>query len=78
MSDTQRCRITAARYARLGDKAVSVEARRSYRELERLWLQMAAITAKTALNDNMDLRLQIYALMDDVAVHRSLLRQEAH
>ena len=49
MADSERCRATAARYARLASLSEDAEARRSYWELERLWLEIAVWAEKLNL-----------------------------
>ncbi len=65
MTDSDRCRGTAARYARLSELTNSAEIRRSYKELERLWLEMAGNAEQLAFENQDSLRHRIYRLVDD-------------
>jgi hypothetical protein len=70
MSDPDRCRATAARYARLADRTGNAEIRRSYLELERLWLEMATVTQALARELHPAMKQSLYSLIDDVQSHR--------
>ena len=64
MSDSQRCRATAARYARLAGLTQEQQIRQSYLELESIWLQMASWTDKLNLQPDESARQSLYDLLD--------------
>ncbi|SEQ06915.1 hypothetical protein SAMN05216548_102309 [Faunimonas pinastri] len=65
MSDPERCRAMAARYARMGEQMGNDEIRRSCLELEKIWLEMASLTKRLA-GDDVNVRQRLYALIDNV------------
>jgi hypothetical protein len=70
MSNASRCRATAARYAMLAEHARDAEARRTYRELERLWREMARLAESFDASHDGSARERIYAMVDAVQEHR--------
>lgn len=69
MSDSECCRATAARYARLAERAFDTDAKRDYFELESLWLETASWTDRLHLNDFESARRRIYELIDSTGTH---------
>lgn len=64
MSDSERCHSTAARYARLAELCAQPEKQRAYRDLERLWREMAALVEDVDLAEHTWLRERFDALAD--------------
>jgi hypothetical protein len=64
MSDSVRCRATAAHYATLAAMTSSAEVRRAYLELQQLWLEAATWTDRLHLQDNESARRRVYELID--------------
>ena len=64
VSDPDRCRATAARYARLAGLSENADVRRAYLEIESLWLEAAAWTERLRLDDNPAARQRLYDLVD--------------
>ena len=72
-SDGQRSRATAARYAKLAESAGNAELRRSYHELQRLWLEVAWWA--DALNTDASARSRIYSTLDAVSCEMKAANQ---
>jgi hypothetical protein len=70
MSNASRCRQTAARYARLAERAKTFEAARAFRALERLWLDMAGPADSFDRRHDGSARERIYAMIDAVEEER--------
>lgn len=64
MSDPDRCRAAAARYARLADLADSTEMRSRHLELEKIWLEMADWTERLDLGQNERIRRRVFDLSE--------------
>ena len=72
-SNALRCRRTAAGYARQAALAQCGEERRAYGELERLWLEMAALAERFDREQDGEAKAEIYAKMAEVeAVRRAV------
>ena len=67
MSNASRCRETAASYARLAETAESLAARRAYKALERLWLEIAPLAEHFDRSTDAESKERIYELMEAVA-----------
>ena len=65
MSDQERCQATAARYARLAEFAADPQKRRAYRDLERLWRELAVLVAGVDLTAHAGLRDRLQSLADE-------------
>jgi hypothetical protein len=70
MSNASRSRAAAARYAKLAETARDAQTRRSYRELERLWQEMARLAEAFDMRHDGAARERIYAMVDAVEEHR--------
>jgi hypothetical protein len=70
MSNASRCRAIATRYAKLAETASDPELRRSYRNLERLWLAMASPAESFDRASDGEAKQRIYALIDAVELAR--------
>jgi hypothetical protein len=66
MSNASRCRLAAARYARLAEAACNAEIGRAYRRLELLWLDMAPLAESFDRRSDEKAKQKIYELMDAV------------
>lgn len=67
MSNSSRCRATAATYARLAEATVNAALERSYRTLERLWLELAIVAEDFDRRHGDEAKERIYEMMDAVA-----------
>jgi hypothetical protein len=72
MSDSDRCRAAAARYAHLADLATSSETRSRHLQLEKIWLEMADWTERLDLRGNEGIRRRIFDLCE---ASRQLLQE---
>jgi len=70
MSNDTRCRATAARYASLAFAASNEELRRSYRELERLWLAVAELSESLERQSGAGSNERIVAIVELVHGYR--------
>ena len=70
MSNAERCRRTAARYARLAEAARDKQAAESFRTLARLWSDMAGTARNFDRGGGSSDRERIYAMIDAVAAER--------
>jgi hypothetical protein len=78
MSDSDRCRATAARYARLANLTTDLDIKQSYLELERLWLEAAGWTDKLNLRDDENARRRVYELIDSSGSRLHEIRASLH
>ena len=78
MSDSDRCRATAARYARLAERSGSAEAAKSYRELERLWLEMASWTDRLDLSGHQTIGKRIHDLAERSGAKSRAVNETLH
>jgi hypothetical protein len=67
MSNASRCRATAVTYTKLAEATGNAALRRSYRTLERLWLELAVVAEDFDRRHGDDAKERIYAMMDAVA-----------
>ena len=70
MSNATPCRRRAARYAKHAEKAAHPQTRRTLRELERLWLEIAASAERFDAEGEPGARERIYSLIDTVGRYR--------
>lgn len=70
MSNASLCLKTSAAFAREADRAETAEARRAYRELQRLWAEMAALADRFDREHDGDAKARIYAMMAEVEAAR--------
>jgi hypothetical protein len=70
MSNATRCRQRAAGYARRAEKAAHPQTRSALRELERLWLEIAASAERFDTKGEAGARERIYSLIDAVGRYR--------
>jgi hypothetical protein len=70
MSNASNCRRAAAHFARLAARSGNAEERRAYRELERLWSEMAALAERFDREQDGAAKAEIYAMMGEVEAVR--------
>jgi hypothetical protein len=70
MSNAARCRQRAAAYAKRAATATHPQTRRTLRELERLWLEIAALAEGFDAKGEAGARERIYSLIDAVGRYR--------
>jgi hypothetical protein len=70
MSNASCCRRAAAHFARLAERSNNTEEGRAYRELERLWSEIAAHAARFDRELDGEAKAQIYAMMGEVEAVR--------
>ena len=70
MSNEERCRGRAARYRSLKKLTNDPDTRRAYGELERLWLEVAAVAEKLDFERSDAARARLYAMIEAVETYR--------
>ena len=70
MSNAKRCRRRAAVYAERAETAAHPQTSRALRELERLWLEIAAAAERFDVKGEAGARERIYSLIDAVGQYR--------
>ena len=73
MTNAERCRRRAAAYAKCGETTAHPHTRRRLRELERLWLEIAALAERFDMKGEAVARERIYSLIDAVGHYRRQL-----
>jgi hypothetical protein len=70
MSNASTCRSAAARFAAQAERAATVDERRAYRELQRLWSEMSVLAERFDREQDSDAKAKIYALLGEVETVR--------
>ena len=64
MTNADRCRARAVRYAALAERAASEEKRRNYRRLAALWLEMVTPAETFDRLQDTEARQRIFSMID--------------
>lgn len=72
ISDPERCRATAARYGRLGNLTDNALIQQSYRNLQRLWLEMASAIEDTHADAGGSVQKRLNVLISNIDSQRRL------
>jgi hypothetical protein len=70
MSNASSCRKTASHFATQAAQAATAEELRAFRELERLWSEMAVLAERFDRAHDGDAKAQIYAMIGEVEAVR--------